>query len=398
MAYFWMSGGILFRLIYDRKEHAFQNPPELPEYPAVSVLVPCYNEEAQAEITFSVLAAMNYPNYEIIAINDGSTDGTAGVLDALAARIPRMRVVHFTSNQGKATALNCGAMAAQNELLVCIDGDALLDPYAITWFVRLFQMNPQIGALTGNPRIRNRTSLLGQLQVGEFSSIVGLIKRTNTVHGRLFTISGVVCAFRKRALNDAGWWSPGALTEDVDISWRIQLAHWRIAFEPKAICWTLMPETLKGLWRQRLRWSEGGTRATMDYTKRIFRCKVYRMLPVSVNYIVSILWAYVALIMGGIWILCLVGLCPILGLPEVALIPTQWGMALAITYFLQASVSSALDESYEEKMSGALFYIVWYPLLFWILQATTAVVGFPRAIWRSKKTQGRWKSPDRGIA
>ena len=106
--------------------------------------------------------------------------------------------------------------------------------------------------------MRNHATLLGRLQVGEFSSIVGLIKRAQTVYGSLFTVSGVICAFRKRALQDAGWWSREAITDDVDVSWRLQLAGWRLAFEPKALCWILMPETFRGLWRQRLRWAEGG--------------------------------------------------------------------------------------------------------------------------------------------
>ena len=98
----------------------------------------------------------------------------------------------------------------------------------------------------GNPRIRNRTSLLARLQVGEYSAIVGLIKRAQTIFGWVFTVSGVVCAFRKRALHDAGWWSPATLTDDVDITWRVQMAGWPVVYEPKALCWILMPETLGG--------------------------------------------------------------------------------------------------------------------------------------------------------
>ena len=135
-------------------------------------------------------AAVDYPEFEVIAINDGSRDNTAEVLDRLAAAIPSLRVVHLATNQGKATALNVGALLAQHELLVCIDGDALLDPQALRWIARAFRRG-DVGGLAGNPRIRNRTSLLGRLQVGEFSSIIGLIRRAQTTYGRLFTVSGV---------------------------------------------------------------------------------------------------------------------------------------------------------------------------------------------------------------
>ncbi len=70
----------------------------------------------------------------------------------------------------------------------------------------------------------------------------------------------VFCTFRKRALDDGSWWSPRALTDDIDVTWRIQIAGWRVVYQPMAIVWILMPETLAGLWKQRLRWAEGGVR------------------------------------------------------------------------------------------------------------------------------------------
>ncbi|MDP1238509.1 glycosyltransferase family 2 protein, partial [Klebsiella pneumoniae] len=86
------------------------------------------------------------------------------------------------------------------------------------WMIRHMLENPTIGAVTGNPRIRTRSTLLGRMQVGEFSSIVGLIKRTQQIYGRLLTVSGVVVMFRKHAIEDVGYWSNDMLTEDIDIS------------------------------------------------------------------------------------------------------------------------------------------------------------------------------------
>src|SRR5678816_1990612 len=197
MAWYWMVGGVLYRLLRGRHEPMFDSPPKLDEYPFVSILLPCHNEEEQADETLTVLATLDYPQYEIIAINDGSTDRTAEILDALAARIPRLRVVHLAQNQGKSTALNVAAHLARGGILVGTDGDALLDRHSLTWFVRRLQGDRRLGGVTGNPRIRNRATLLGQLQVGEFSSIVGLIKRAQSVYGWIFTVSGVMCAFRR---------------------------------------------------------------------------------------------------------------------------------------------------------------------------------------------------------
>jgi biofilm PGA synthesis N-glycosyltransferase PgaC len=86
-----------------------------------------------------------------------------------------------------------------------------------------------------NPRIRTRSTLIGRIQVGEFSSIIGLIKRTQRIYGRVFTVSGVIAAFRRQALADVGYWSPDMITEDIDISWKLQLRHWDI-FSSRGRC------------------------------------------------------------------------------------------------------------------------------------------------------------------
>ena len=399
MAFYWMSGGLAYHWLRGRHEPRPEAPPSLDAYPPVSILVPCHNEEAQLAETFGALTRIDYPDFEIVAINDGSTDRTGPWLDAIARGMPALRVVHMESNQGKATALNAGALAARHELLVCIDGDALLDPHALTWMVRRFQTDARIGGLTGNPRIRNRGTLLGRIQVGEFSSIIGLIKRAQTVYGSTFTVSGVICAFRKRALQEAGWWSRAALTDDVDISWRVQLAGWRIVFEPKALCWILMPETLQGLWRQRLRWAEGGSTVMLKVAPLLARRP--RMLPVWLNHFAAVVWSHAILLGILFW-----GVAAVLALWGIrmeslwrgfGLMPQGWGEVLALTYLAQAFVSARIDERFEPGISRSLFWLVWYPLAFWVLQALTSLAGFWRALRHAGEMRGVWVSPDRGV-
>ncbi|MDM0073714.1 poly-beta-1,6-N-acetyl-D-glucosamine synthase [Variovorax sp. J2P1-59] len=398
-AIYWIAGGALYAWLRGRHEPAPDVPPALAAYPGVSVLIPCHNEALQLAETFWALTRIEYPDFEVIAINDGSTDQTGAWLDALTLQMPTLRVVHLASNQGKATAMNAGALAARHELLVCIDGDALLDPHALTWLVRRFQTDARIGGLTGNPRVRNRATLLGRLQVGEFSSLVGLIKRAQTVYGSLFTVSGVICAFRKRALQDAGWWSREALTDDVDVSWRIQLAGWRLAFEPKALCWILMPETLGGLWRQRVRWSEGGAAVMLKVLPTLMTQP--RMVLVWLNYMVAIFWAYSITIGTLAW-----GVRPLLaewGLvlpgywPALEPFPREWGQVFALVYLAQAFTGAWIDERFERGMFRSLLWIVWYPLVFWVGQVLTSLVGLPRALWHMGRMRGTWVSPDRGV-
>ena len=201
--------------------------------------------------------------------------------------------------------------------------------------------------LTGNPRIRNRSSLLGRLQVGEYSAIVGLIKRAQTLFGWVFTVSGVVCAFRKRALHEAGWWSPATLTDDVDMTWRIQIAGWTVAYEPKALCWILMPETLGGLWRQRLRWSEGGTQTVISLMPQMFHRRLWRLWIMWFSYVLSVLWAYAVLAGLVMWCVQVTWLGAARPYPAFNRVPQWWGAVITATYLLQASVSLALDQRFE---------------------------------------------------
>ena len=150
MAWYWMTGGILHRLVRGLHEPSPDEPPPLASYPPVSILVPCHNEGENVREVFAALDAVDYPDFEVIAINDGSRDETGAILDELAAKYERLRVVHLAINRGRRSP-STRAHAARHEILVAIDGDSLLDRDAVTWFVRRFLSDGTLGALTGNP-------------------------------------------------------------------------------------------------------------------------------------------------------------------------------------------------------------------------------------------------------
>lgn len=364
----------------------------------MTILIPCYNEEDNAEETIRACAAQVYPDFEIVAVNDGSRDRTAEVLDRLAAEIPALRVVHLAQNQGKAVALRTGAMVAKGEILVCIDGDAILHPHCVAWLVRRFGDSPRLGAVTGNPRIRNRSSLLGLLQTGEFSATIGLIKRTQRLYGRVFTVSGVVVAFRLSALHDVGWWSPDNLTEDVDVTWKLQRRRWVVHFEPNALSYILMPETLRGLWKQRLRWAEGGAQTFLRYGPDFLRWTGRRMWGVLAEYAISTAWCYAMVLTLALTLLGLAGLPP----PSLGPAPSLlsiWGMVLSVACLIQFGIALWVDRQHEPAQAQAfrpLLWVIWYPAAFWLLSAMATAVGFPRALLR-RGGRARWTSPDRGF-
>lgn len=396
MAYLWMAGALYYYFSKERKENLYVIAPKLPEYPHVSVLVPCFNEGVNAYETIGALLELNYPNYDIIAINDGSTDNTAAILDDIAAKHSKVKAIQLASNQGKAMALTVGAMMSTSEYLVCIDGDAMLDRNCILWMMRHFVTGARVGAVTGNPRIRNRSTMLGKLQVGEFSSVIGLIKRAQRVYGRVFTVSGVVAAFRKSALHQVGYWSTNMVTEDIDISWKMQTNYYDVRYEPNALCWILMPETLFGLWKQRTRWAQGGAEVLLKFKDIFADFKKRRMWPVYAELVISIIWAYTITIIFLLW---LIGL--FLDLPSYlhisAFAPGWNGVLLAMTCLLQFAVSLFIDSRYEPKIRRYYYWMIWYPMLFWMLSALTTVVGLPAALMKNRNERATWTSPDRGL-
>ena len=359
--------------------------PEGESGPPVSVLIPCFNEGPRLQETLRAALALHWSDWEVIAINDGSSDHTGSVLEAMAAHQPRLRVVHLARNQGKAMALRTGALLARHELLVCIDADALLDPHAVGWMVRHFERDPGLAAVAGNPRIRNRSTLLGRLQVGEFSMIIGLLKRAQAQLGLLFCLPGVIGCFRRAALQSVDDWDPRRLTEDIDLTWRLQRAGWRVTYEPHALVWILMPETLAGLWRQRLRWARGGLEVLAANLDLLWTPRHWRLLPLLLEPLASLIWLHLLLVLP--------------------LLQHRWlgwsslGLAgdLLLVGAAQFAVRFWLDRPYDVGLLRIGFWMIWYPVAYWLLTAAVSL----QALWqwpaRRSGQRARWQSPDRGL-
>ncbi|WP_319795964.1 glycosyltransferase family 2 protein, partial [Streptococcus pneumoniae] len=173
-----------------------------------------------------------------------------------------------------------------------IDADTIIDDNAPYFMLESFENNPKLAAVTGNPRIRNKKSLLGKIQTVEYASIIGCIKRSQSIAGKINTISGVFTLFRKSAIKKVGKWDTDMITEDIAISWKFHINNFKIKYEPRALCWMLVPETIGGLWKQRIRWAQGGQEVLIrDFKKALksFNPAFYMLL---FEQIFSLLWIY----------------------------------------------------------------------------------------------------------
>jgi biofilm PGA synthesis N-glycosyltransferase PgaC len=255
-----------------------------------------------------------------------------------------------------------------------------------------------VGAVTGNPRVQNRHGLLARIQIGEFASVIGMVKRSQRGLGRVFTVSGVHVCYRKRALHEVGYWSARTVTEDIDISWRLQLQYWDVRYEPRALSWIVVPETLRGLWRQRLRWARGGIEAALQHGRSMRFWPERRMWPVLLEYLVGAAWSYAWFFI----VVCffLTWLFPewwphALAVPT--LVPRWTGVLLATVCVLQFAVGLYLDSHYEKGVLRSLFWAIWYPMLYWMMSSLTTVVAIPAVMLRHRQERyARWQSPERG--
>lgn len=390
MSLFWIAGTLVYIWFRDKDQKIDFDQVD---WPLISFLVPCYNEEDTIEETLDNLLGLDYPKKEIILINDGSKDNTAAILKMLSKKHPSIRVIQSYENRGKANALHLGAHAARGEFLLCLDSDAILDNDAPYYLIHHFlHKGERLGAVTGNPRIRNRNTLLSRMQLVEYSSIIGSIKRTQRILGKVMTVSGVVVAFRKRALIDVGLWDRDMITEDIAVSWKLQQRFWDIRYEPRALCWMLVPESLKGIWNQRVRWAQGGQEVMLRHWRVLFRWNQRRIWVVYIEQWISTIWAFA-------WLFVTVSLLLTAETFQQMLIwITFTSFALVFMSLIQLFISLHIDSKYD-KVKRFYLWASWYPAIYWIVNTGVVMSAFPRAIAsRYKGGYATWKSPDRGIS
>lgn len=237
----------------------------LEEVPLVSVIVPAYNEGKLILASIESLLKQDYPLMEIIIVDDGSSDDTYIRALKIASEYgdQRVRVVR-QKNCGKANALNHGIRVANGSLILCMDGDSLLEPQAIRMAVRHFS-DPTVGAVAGNVKVVNRNSWLTRLQSLEYIEGISLVRTAHAFFRRVTIIPGPIGVFRRSVLQELNGYRDNTYAEDCELTLRILMAGWKIEYEEKAIAWTEAPETLQNLFSQRYRWSRGILQAILRH-------------------------------------------------------------------------------------------------------------------------------------
>ncbi|MFJ4358768.1 bifunctional polysaccharide deacetylase/glycosyltransferase family 2 protein [Streptomyces massasporeus] len=259
-------------LLLARRHHRLRNRrrfswgPEITR--PVTVIVPAYNEKECIANTLDSLARSTHP-IEIIVVDDGSTDGTSEIAReaALALGMTNVRVVR-QENAGKPAALNNGVRSARHDIVVMMDGDTVFEPDTVRQLVQPFA-DPEVGAVAGNAKVGNRTTVIGAWQHIEYVMGFNLDRRMYDLLRCMPTIPGAIGAFRREAVLQVGGMSEDTLAEDTDITIAMHRDGWRVVYQEHARAWTEAPGSLKQLWSQRYRWSYGTMQALWKHRKSL---------------------------------------------------------------------------------------------------------------------------------
>jgi cellulose synthase/poly-beta-1,6-N-acetylglucosamine synthase-like glycosyltransferase len=221
--------------------------------PRVSIIVPAYNEEKVVARTIETLLEAEYPNKEIIVVDDGSKDNTFSIASKYIGK--GIKVVH-RPNGGKFAALNTGIAVSMGEIIITVDADSLIARASIAEIVKGFE-DPEVAGVAGNLKVFNTNKLLTKLQALEYIVQIQIVRRAFENFGSLTVASGAFSAFRKTAIEEIGWYDRDYLLEDFDITIKLLKSHRLLHGNNEAVCYTEAPETLRDIYRQRLSWFRG---------------------------------------------------------------------------------------------------------------------------------------------
>lgn len=241
--------------ILQKRKEKQQTLTTLPGNPLVSIVVPAYNEEVNAVSSLRNLLTCDYPNFEIIFVNDGSKDNTYEVVKEAFKDHSKVKV--FTKpNGGKASALNYGIAQSQADFVVCIDADTKLKPDAVRLLLRAF-VDEKVGAVAGTVKVGNEVNILTRWQSIEYTTSQNFDRKAFAYVNAITVVPGAIGAFRKQAIETAGGFTTDTLAEDCDITVRILRTGYVVANESKALAFTEAPETIPQFFKQRFRWTFG---------------------------------------------------------------------------------------------------------------------------------------------
>ena len=255
---------------YKYKKRKLQKYPQVinEDYkPFVSIMIPAHNEEGVIAETVENILNIDYPNYEVIVIDDRSSDNTASVIKDLEAKHDKVKALIREHNAfpGKSAVLNDAFVIAKGEAILVFDADATVEPDFLKKLVP--QLEPKdVGAVQARKVIRNRNyNWLTRCQSNEYSIDVHCQLSRDSVKGAV-ELRGNGELIKRAALEDIGGWNNYTITDDLDMSTRLHIKGWDVRFCLDAVVYEEAIIYLLPLFKQRRRWLEGTIRRYLEYS------------------------------------------------------------------------------------------------------------------------------------
>ena len=406
---FLSIGGFIYML----KVNKTNGHVPLKEYPMVSIMVPAHNESIVIRKTVLALLNFDYPKdkYEIIVINDNSSDNSAEVLRGIQAKHPdRKLIVLNTDNQlggkGKSNALNIALSVASGSVIAIYDADNTPAPDALRILVENLMADDKLGAVIGKFRTRNRNASL----LTRFVNIETLAYQCMNQAGRFYffklcTIPGTNYVIRRSIINQMGGWDTKALSEDTEISFRLYRMGYYIKFMPLAVTWEQEPQKLKQWFKQRTRWAKGNLYVLLKNFKYAFDKEAGPMrLDVFYYGLVYVLMLTSLICSDIIFVLGILGLCHVtLGGFSTLL----WGMAILL-FVLNVLITLAVEKNEFNFESALLILLMLFTYSkMWVAVVVNAIylsvqdkVYHKEVVWdkteRFEETDGNKKKKKKG--
>jgi len=237
--------------------------------PSVAILIPAYNERVVILSTVRAVLESDLPAFDVIVVDDGSTDGTAELIREAFGAEPRVKLLR-QANSGKAAALNRGLGETQAEVVVALDADTLFRPDTVRRLAEPF-VDPSVAAVAGCARVGNVVNLITRWQALEYITSQNLDRRAFAAINCITVVPGAVGAWRRAAVLAVGGFTSDTLAEDADLTLRLLRADHRVAFQDRATAYTEAPEYIGAFVKQRFRWMYGTLQAAYKQRAVLFR-------------------------------------------------------------------------------------------------------------------------------
>lgn len=376
----YMNAFLVVSMIFDRQPHFKDEDPSKD----ITILIAARNEAENIENTLSYIAKQDYSGHlKVFVIDNGSSDETSLAALASAKKLDLDITVIREENPGKFNALNTGLKHVTTDLIITLDADTLLHSSAVRYLVARIESAPDdVCAVAGSVLVRNsRENIITRIQEWDYFLSIASIKRLQGLYQGTLVAQGAYSVYKTDCVREIGGW-PDSIGEDIVLTWNLLRHNWRTYFEPLAVAFTSVPNTVRVLARQRSRWARGMIEA-LRKTKPWQQPQIYTKYLTGINLLMPYLdLSYTLFWLPGLILACF-GYFWIVGPATLLVLPLTL-ISYSVLYTYQRYVFRKLNLRVRKNLSGFFLFLLCYQMI----MSPVSVWGYAQEVLRLKRV---WK-------